>query len=66
MALIPHGKERRSIKRHQLNDYLKIYNRNTMREMGNIGNISCNGLMLISCVSCFDWRGLQYAYYFTR
>lgn len=50
MALIPRGKERRTIKRHQLNDYLTIYNRNTMREMGSIGNISSNGLMLISTV----------------
>ncbi|USE34982.1 PilZ domain-containing protein [Endozoicomonas sp. SCSIO W0465] len=50
MSLIPSGKERRSIKRHQLQDYLKIYNRNTMRGMGGIGNISCNGLMLISSV----------------
>ncbi|WP_083232528.1 PilZ domain-containing protein [Endozoicomonas atrinae] len=50
MSLIPSGKERRSIKRHQLQDYLKIYNRNTMRVMGSIGNISCNGLMLISSV----------------
>ena len=38
------------IKRHQLQDYLTIYNRNTMRVMGSIGNISCNGLMLISAV----------------
>ncbi|WP_257286437.1 PilZ domain-containing protein [Endozoicomonas sp. SESOKO1] len=50
MSLTPSGKERRSIKRHQLQDYLKIYNRNTMRVMGSIGNISCNGLMLISSV----------------
>ncbi len=50
MSLIPSGKERRLIKRHQLQDYLKIYNRNTMRAMGGIGNISCNGLMLISSV----------------
>ncbi|MFK0571282.1 hypothetical protein [Endozoicomonas sp.] len=50
MSLVPSGKERRSIKRHQLQDYLKIYNRNTMRVMGSIGNISCNGLMLISSV----------------
>ncbi len=50
MSLIPNGKERRSIQRHQLQDYLKIYNRNTMRVMGSIGNISCNGLMLISSV----------------
>lgn len=50
MSFTPYGKEHRSIKRHQLNDYLKVYNRNTMREMGNIGNISCNGLMLISSI----------------
>lgn len=50
MSLTPSGKERRSIKRHQLQDYLRIYNRNTMRVMGSIGNISCNGLMLISSV----------------
>ena len=50
MSLIPSGKERRLIKRHQLQDYLKVYNRNTMRVMGGIGNISCNGLMLISSV----------------
>ena len=50
MASTPRGMERRSIKRHQLNDYLTVYNRNTMREMGSIGNISSNGLMLISSV----------------
>lgn len=50
MASLPRGKERRSIQRHQLHDYLTIYNRNTLREMGSIGNISSNGLMLISSV----------------
>ena len=50
MSLIPYGKERRTIKRHQLNEYLRVFNRNTMREMGSIGNISSNGLMLISTV----------------
>ncbi|PJE80783.1 hypothetical protein CI610_00208 [invertebrate metagenome] len=50
MALIPRGKERRSIKRYQLSDYLTIYNRNTEREMGGIGNISSNGLMLVSTI----------------
>ena len=50
MSLIPKGKESRTIKRHQLNEYLRVYNRNTMREMGSIGNISSNGLMLISTV----------------
>ena len=46
----PRGKERRGLVRHQLCDYLTVYNRNTMREMGSIGNISSNGLMLISTV----------------
>ncbi len=50
MSLTPMGKERRLIKRHQLNDCLTVYNRNTLREMGSIGNITCNGLMLISSV----------------
>ncbi|WOG26478.1 PilZ domain-containing protein [Endozoicomonas sp. 8E] len=50
MSMVPRGKERRSIKRHQLNDYLTVYNRNTLKEMGSIGNISSNGLMLISTV----------------
>ncbi|MGI9280626.1 MAG: PilZ domain-containing protein [Endozoicomonas sp.] len=50
MSMVPRGKERRSIKRHQLNEYLTVYNRNTLREMGSIGNISSNGLMLISTV----------------
>lgn len=50
MAPVPQGKERRSIQRHQLHEYLTIYNRNTIRDMGSIGNISCNGLMMISAV----------------
>lgn len=48
MASLPRGKERRTIQRHELTHYLTVYNRNTLREMGGIGNISCNGLMLIS------------------
>ncbi|MRI33796.1 pilus assembly protein PilZ [Endozoicomonas sp. OPT23] len=50
MSLIPKGKERREITRHHLAECLTIYNRNTMKEMGSIGNISSNGLMLISTV----------------
>ena len=50
MASLPRGKERRTIQRHELHDYLTVYNRNTLREMGGIGNISSNGLMLISAV----------------
>ena len=50
MGITPRGKERRSLIRHQLHEYLTVYNRNTLREMGSIGNISSNGLMLISAV----------------
>ena len=50
MASLPRGMERRSIQRHELNEYLTVYNRNTLREMGAIGNISSNGLMLVSAV----------------
>lgn len=50
MGATPRGKERRVLMRHQLHDYLMVYNRNTLREMGSIGNISANGLMLISAV----------------
>ncbi len=50
MSIIPQGKERREITRLHLAECLTIYNRNTMKEMGSIGNISSNGLMLISTV----------------
>ena len=40
-------KERR-IERHQLPFYLRVSNRYTSRSMGCLGNISENGLMLIS------------------
>ncbi|MDP0562454.1 MAG: hypothetical protein QS721_09095 [Candidatus Endonucleobacter sp. (ex Gigantidas childressi)] len=50
MSFVPYGKENRPIKRCQLSNYLEVYNRNTMREMGSICNISCNGLMLVSCI----------------
>ncbi|WP_461536342.1 PilZ domain-containing protein [Spongorhabdus nitratireducens] len=48
MSIHSRRTERRSITRHQLKDYLLVYNRNTGKPLGNIGNISCNGLMLIS------------------
>ncbi len=48
MSIYSRGTERRSITRHHLQDYLLVYNRNTGKPLGNIGNISCNGLMLIS------------------
>ena len=50
MKTSPVGKDRRASVRHKLNEYLTIYNRNTLREMGGIGNISSNGMMLISSV----------------
>ncbi|MEX6503605.1 PilZ domain-containing protein [Pseudomonas zhanjiangensis] len=38
----------RRIERHQLPYYLKVFNRITDKPMGYIGNVSVNGLMLIS------------------
>ncbi|KFX68283.1 pilus assembly protein PilZ [Pseudomonas taeanensis MS-3] len=38
----------RRIERHQLPYYLKVFNRITDRPMGYIGNMSLDGLMLIS------------------
>jgi hypothetical protein len=38
----------RRIERHQLPYYLKVYNRITDKPMGYIGNVSLDGLMLIS------------------
>ncbi len=38
----------RSIERHQLPYYLKVFNRITDKPMGNIGNVSLDGLLLIS------------------
>ena len=50
MKFNSHKNEKRFIKRYQLNDYLTVFNRNTEREMGGIGNISGNGLMLVSTI----------------
>jgi len=36
------------IKRHQLPYYLQVFNRSTDRPIGSIGNISADGLLLIS------------------
>lgn len=41
-------KSQRRIERHQLPYYLKVFNRVTDKPMGSIGNISLDGLMLIS------------------
>lgn len=38
----------RRIERHQLPYYLKVFNRITDKPMGSIGNVSLDGLMLIS------------------
>jgi hypothetical protein len=39
---------RRRIQRHQLPYYLKVFNRITDKPLGYLGNVSCEGLMLIS------------------
>lgn len=38
----------RRIERHQLPNYLKVFNRITDKPMGYIGNVSLDGLLLIS------------------
>lgn len=38
----------RSIERHQLPYYLKVFNRITDKPMGYIGNVSLDGMLLIS------------------
>lgn len=42
------GDGRRRIQRQQLPYYLKVFNRITDKPLGYIGNLSCEGLMLIS------------------
>lgn len=41
-------RSQRRIERHQLPYYLKVFNRITDKPMGSIGNVSVDGLMLIS------------------
>ena len=41
-------RSQRRIERHQLPYYLKVFNRITDKPMGSIGNVSLEGLMLIS------------------
>ncbi len=38
----------RKIERHQLQDYLQVFNRHTGKPVGCLGNVSGEGLMLIS------------------
>lgn len=38
----------RRVTRHQLPAYLNVYNSHTGQFMGTMGNVSCNGFMLIS------------------
>lgn len=40
--------EKRRIKRHQLPQFLEVYNRATDRPIGNIVNVSPHGMMLVS------------------
>lgn len=42
------GDGRRRIQRQQLPYYLKVFNRITDKPLGYLGNLSCEGLMLIS------------------
>lgn len=44
----PFGQFSRRIARHQLPAYLNVYNSHTGGFMGTMGNLSCNGFMLIS------------------
>lgn len=53
--------ELRRIERQQLPHYLQVFNRNTGKPLGSIGNISLDGLMLVSQLpmlvgACFDLR----------
>ncbi|POR60188.1 pilus assembly protein PilZ, partial [Pseudomonas avellanae] len=40
----------RKIERHQLQEYLQVFNRHTDRPLGCLGNVSEEGLMLISSI----------------
>ncbi|QHF04804.1 MULTISPECIES: PilZ domain-containing protein [Pseudomonas syringae group] len=40
----------RKIERHQLQEYLQVFNRYTDRPLGCLGNVSEEGLMLISSI----------------
>lgn len=40
--------DQRRIQRHTLPNYLRVYNRHTGKPMGAVGNMSVDGLMLIS------------------
>lgn len=42
------GQLSQRIVRHQLLAYLNVYNSHTGQFMGSMGNVSCNGFMLIS------------------
>jgi hypothetical protein len=41
-------RNQRRIERHQLPSYLQVFNLNTGKPMGSIGNLSLDGLLLIS------------------
>lgn len=40
--------EQRCIARHQLSGFLRVYNRHTGKPIGYLGNLSAQGMMLIS------------------
>jgi hypothetical protein len=42
--------DRRSIGRHELGYYLRVYNRTTGRILGHTVNVSDQGFMLVSCL----------------
>ena len=44
----PSDQLNRRIMRHQLPAYLNVYNSHTKQFMGTMGNVSCNGFMLLS------------------
>lgn len=55
--------ELRRIERHQLPYYLQVFNRTTGKPVGSIGNISLDGLMLVS-----QWPmlvGARFDFYFS-
>ena len=53
-------KEKRTIKRHHLSYYLKVYNRKTGKPIGYIVNISSEGLRLVSHIPLLTHSVFQF------
>ncbi len=53
-------KEKRTIKRHHLSYYLKVYNRKTGKPIGYIVNISTEGLRLVSHIPLLTHSVFQF------